>query len=130
MTELENIRSGIGFFKEFVEWIQSLLDKEKKAYLNGIKAIHKAATETNFYLMDIREGKRENKEKEQNLSMLWYEATTAIQPINPELAEKCLIKGQCWSDPRLFKSKEYEGVQLSIDYMFSETRKILQEMSR
>jgi hypothetical protein len=129
MIELEDIRSGVGFFKEFVEWVQSLIDKEKRKCLNAIKAIHKAATETNFYLRYIQEGKQANTEKERELSMLWYEAMSAIQPINPELAEKCLIKGQCWSDPRLFNSKKYEGVPLSIDYMFSETRKILQEIS-
>ncbi len=96
--------------------------------MNAIRAVHEAATKTNFYLRSIRDGKGDNREKEQELSMLWYEATTAIQPINSELAEKCLIKGQCWSDPQLFQSKEYEGIPLSIDYMFSETRNILQQM--
>lgn len=128
MIELDDIRSGVGFFKEFVDWVQSLINKEKRKYLSAIRAIHKTATETNSYLTDIREGKQANKEKERELSMLWYGAMEAIQPINPDLAEKCLIKGQCWSDPRLFNSKKYEGVPLSIDYIFSETRKILHEM--
>lgn len=43
-------------------------------------------------------------------------------------AVKCLIKGLCWSDHRLFNAKEFAGVQLSIDYIFSETRQILKEM--
>ncbi len=128
MPELDDFRLGISFFKEFVELIQSLIDKDRLKYLNAIEAVHKAATKTNFYLRDIRERKEENKEKEQELTKLWYEASKAIQTINPELAEKCLIKGQCWSDPRLFESQEYEGIPLSIDYMFSETRKILREM--
>lgn len=130
MTELEDIRSGVGFFKEFVEWVQSLVDRERRQYLNAIGAIHEAATKTNFYLRDIREGKEGNREKEQELSGLWFEATTAIQLIDPELAEKCLIKGQCWSDPRLFSSEEHGGVLLSIDYMFSETRRLLHNMAR
>lgn len=128
MMEIDDIRKGVGFFKEFVDWVQSLINKEKRKYLGAIRAIHKAATETNSYLTDVREGKESNKEKERELSILWYEAMEAIQPIKPDLAEKCLIKGQCWSDPRLFHSKEYRGVPLSIDYMFSETRKILNEM--
>lgn len=127
--ELDDIRSGVGFFKQFVDWIQSLITKKKRTYLSAIKAIHTAATESNFYLNDIREGKRANKEKERQLSMLWYEAMKAILPINPDLAEKCMIKGQCWSDSRLFNSKQYEEVPISIDYMFSETRKILHEIS-
>ncbi len=126
--ELDDIKQGVGFFKDFVDWVQSLMDKEKRKCLNGIEAIHKAATATNFYLRDIRNGDAGNQEKEQGLSMLWYEAMEAIQPINFELAEKCLIKGQCWSDPRLFDSEEYAGVQLSIDYIFSETRQILKNM--
>ena len=126
--EIDDIKKGVGFFKEVVDWIDSLINKEKRKYLGAIKAIHKAATETNSYLAEVKEGKKAEKEKEKFLSMLWYEAMEAIQPINPELAEKCLIKGQCWSDPRLFTSEEYKSVPLSIEYMFSETRKILHEM--
>ena len=125
--ELDDISRGVGNFKEFVDKVQPSIDKRRK-YLNAIRAIHEAATITNSYLSDIREGKEPDKDKELSLSMLWFEATGAIQPINPDLAEKCLIKGQCWSDPRLFNSKEYENISLSIDYMFSETRKILHEM--
>ncbi|MCG8550224.1 MAG: hypothetical protein MI799_07475 [Desulfobacterales bacterium] len=128
MTEIDDIRKGVGFFKEFVEWIESLVNKEKRKHLGAIRAIHKAATDTNSYLSDLRDNKESNKEKERELSLLWYEAMEAIQPINPELAEKCLIKGQCWSDPRLFHSEKYQVVPLSIDYIFSETRKILNKM--
>ena len=125
--ELDDISRGVGNFKEFVDKVQPSIDKRRK-YLNAIRAIHEAATITNSYLSDIREGKMANKEKERALSTLWLEAAAAIQPISPDLAEKCLIKGQCWSDPRLFNSKEYENISLSINYMFSETRKILHEM--
>jgi len=127
--ELDDIRRGVGFFKEFVDQDQPPINKRRK-YLNAMRAIHEAATITNSYLNDIREGKEANQKKEQSLSMLWFEATAAIQPINLDLADKCLIKGQCWSDPRLFNSKEYESVSLSIDYMFSETRRILHEMPK
>lgn len=129
MPELQDIRNGVRFFKEVVEWFQSLIDKDKRQCFNAIKAIHKAATATNFYLGEIRDKKPANKEKERELSMLWEEAMYAVQPVNPALAEKCLIKGQCWSDSRLFNSKAYEDVPLSIDYIFTETRNMLKKMS-
>lgn len=36
MMELDDIRSGVGFFKEVVNWVQSLIDKEKRKYLGAI----------------------------------------------------------------------------------------------
>lgn len=43
MMELDDIRSGVGFFKEFVDWVHSLINKEKRKYLGAIRAIHNAA---------------------------------------------------------------------------------------
>jgi hypothetical protein len=125
--ELNDIRQGVGYFKELVDQVQSSANKQRK-YWTAIRAINQAAITTNSYLRDIREGGEPDKAKERTLSELWFKATEAIQPVNPELADKCMIKGQCWSDPRLFNSKEYENISLSIECMFSETRKILHEM--
>ena len=84
MLELNDIKHGVGFFREFVEWVQSIRNREKNKYLKAINAINVAANKTNAYLRDIKEGKDKDREKEEGLSMLWYEATTAIQPINPD----------------------------------------------
>lgn len=127
--ELNNIKGGITVFKEVVELITSLVGRDKRKYLDALEAINLAATKTNAYLVAIREGNQESdSEVEMELSAHWYEAMRAIQPVDPELAEKCLIKGQCWSNPQLFSSPEFKDIPLSIDYMFKETRRILKEM--
>lgn len=120
---IDNIWEGVASLKNLLDvWEKrkSEIGKEKR---DAVACILKAAIQTRAYIADVRDGRsKPNRDKESELANLWYEAHRAIVPIDYELADSCLIKADCWSDPRLWKSHRYKNVPLDLHDIIDKCR--------
>jgi hypothetical protein len=94
-------------------------NKTKSAdYKLAVQAYNKALSETVTYLEAVRSGgKPTNQATELKLSQLWSEATTAVSAFDPDLANRCFIKGQGWLDPTVWNDERYKEYGVGIDDM-------------
>lgn len=120
--ELDNISDGVKGLIALVEYIRGLSQGKQRAYQDAMRSIYEATSQTRHYLADQREGKSPDRDHEMDLSRLWFEAYEKISRIDPDLADRCLIKSDCWSDPRLFSSERYAHVPLDLDTIFEEAK--------
>jgi hypothetical protein len=123
--ELDNISNGVKGLIALFEFIERLTSRKRRAYDSAIRSIYEATSQTRHYLARQREGGPPDRKREMDLSQLWFEAYAKLSRIDPDLAERCLIKSDCWSDPRLFSGERYAHVPLDLDTIFDKTRTLL-----
>ncbi len=130
MLEISLIFKGIKEFRDLVFRVKEHKLQERKRFQKVLRAIYTAALETRAYLADIRAGGQSDREHEQKLSRLWMEASVQLSHIDFDLADKCMIKASCWSDPKLWNDKRYANIPLDIDTIAEETKALLERKTR
>jgi hypothetical protein len=94
-------------------------DRTKSAeYKGAVQSYDKALRETVTYPESVRLGKKpSNQDSEMELSRLWSDASVAVSTFDPELANRCFIKGQGWLDPKVWNDDRYKKYGIGIDDM-------------
>jgi hypothetical protein len=104
-----------GSLKDFFE----AFDKNKLArnerFKTALKAVLTAVHETNLYLASMRKRKRHNLKEESRIAGLWTDAAVELLEFDKELAKKCELKGNFWSDPLEWNYKDINQVRHALD---------------
>jgi len=117
----------LSLFKEFRDWILGIdkanleHSKEDKA---ALKSLYTALSETKSYFTD-RKTQPKDRTREKQISHYWFSASSELKNINHELAKKCFLKGDFWTDPENWSQKEGEELNISIDEMTRLSRELL-----
>ena len=97
--------------QKFGEWNRKPEEEEEAA----LTALLDALNETTIYLgriqVDLNASTREDEER---LSRLWRAAAQKVRNYNPELAQRCNMKGAYWADRYRWSDEEIDEMQISI----------------
>ena len=124
------IDSGIAFtlFDKVLTAIGLLREGKKRRTERtdqALLALYEALAETRAYIADRAGGKRRNRKREFAIAKLWNAASIPLREIDPELAERCFLKGGYWMDPHVWDKKKIQEKGIAIDSVFEATRKLL-----
>jgi hypothetical protein len=122
IVEATTLISLLNHFREWVGMIDATDVRNKAAYKTALKSIYVAAFETKAYLAPTR---AQNPDTELQLSRLWTDAALELQPINPNLAERCLIKAEYWADPSTWTQQQIDESRIGLDGIIGESRQLL-----
>ena len=94
-------------------------DSMKSAeYKAALRAYNKALRETIAYLEKARSDMElYSRSTERRLSELWTECSIAISTFDPDLTNRCFIKGQGWLDPTVRDDPRYKKYHIGINDM-------------
>jgi hypothetical protein len=117
------------------EWFQSLRTRnreERERYTTALRALYTALNETQIYVGRLARpayggGPRaeRNIETEEKLSRLWTEASIQLRDFNLDLAGRCLIKGDYWTNPDAWPEEEVKAARIELSRVFREARELL-----
>lgn len=117
----------LSIFKEIRDWIlgieKSNLENKKENKI-ALKSIYVALSETRSYFSD-RKILAKDRERERQIAKLWFEAAIELKEIDNDLAMRCFLKGEFWTDPDNWKNDEEQNLNISINEMTSLCRKLL-----
>lgn len=91
----------------------------------ALLAVYAAACETKSYVATLKTRRRQDQDRERQLSELWYKAAVKIRRINPDLARRCLLKSDYWADPTEWSEDKINEARISLRSIIDETRKLL-----
>lgn len=118
----------IALLNQLLAWIglvrqeELRLDERKRSALN---AVYTAISETKMYLANSASGEDYDRDVEAKLARLWNSAAVELRDIDHDLADRCLVKGNYWSDPRNWSADETEQARIKLDTVFSKARELL-----
>jgi hypothetical protein len=95
-----------GSLKGLVESIGKYGQERGDKFKEALKATLTAVHETNFYLAGMKKIRKHNPKQESRLAGLWTDAAVALLDFDKELAIKCEIKSDKWSDPEEWTYQE------------------------
>jgi hypothetical protein len=76
-----------------------------------------ALMETRRYIADQGRGSSRDFAQEERLSALWMEASDALWRYDPDLARRCMIKGNGWADEAVWDDPRYRDLPLKLNDM-------------
>jgi len=99
--------------------------QERELTDRALISIYAASNETRFYLQSLQRGKERNLEKENSLSHLWVNASTCIRHFDPDLARRCMLKGEYWKNPDQWTVAEINDARIGLNDVFKAAKDIL-----
>jgi hypothetical protein len=86
---------------------------------DALIAFNEALMETRRYIAQQQRGALRNVEIENHLSDLWREASEALWSHDPELATRCMIKGNGWADETVWDDPRYRDLPIKLNDMLA-----------
>jgi hypothetical protein len=88
-------------------------------------ALYAAVNETKLYIASLNYGKRRDRKKEYAIAKLWHNASVPVRDIDPDLADRCFLKGGYWMDPDVWKDTKVKRKRIKLDQVMKSIRAIL-----
>jgi hypothetical protein len=92
---------------------------------HALLALYAALNETKAYQQQRKAGAARDQQREFALANLWHKASIPLRELDPELAEKCFIKGGYWMEPDAWTDEKVKQSGIAIDQVFDQTRAFL-----
>jgi hypothetical protein len=118
LSASKEVRNWMGFLKR-------RNDTDRKEYRESLSAIYFAANETIQYLATQRKTTRRNLKQERGLAALWTSAGLSLESLDADLAQRCIRKGQYWSDPEAWTTSAVKRARIDLDRIQREARFLL-----
>jgi hypothetical protein len=95
-------------------------------YQDAVTALYTALNETQIYIASMQKKDAEhNEEIEANLSRLWTAAALKVRSYDIDLAERCVVKGEYWTDPGAWSDKDIKKARIKIAQVVESAHKLL-----
>jgi len=118
----------INLFGHVIGWLKTARDvkaSDKEEYKKALLTLYLAANETRIYIATLKRRKRPDRDREARLSRLWSEAAVELREIDPDLAKRCLLKGEYWADPTRWTDQQIADARISLKELFDRARELL-----
>jgi hypothetical protein len=88
-------------------------------------ALYTALNETKAYVEMLESGKRRDRKKEYAIAKLWHDASVPLRDIDPDLADRCFMKGSYWMEPDVWTDAMIKRKRIKLDQVLKSIRAIL-----
>lgn len=83
--------------------------RQEEQFQKAFSSFNAALQETVTYMQQLEKGVPYSQDKERGISDLWCRAANAMAPIDADLSNRCLIKGNGWLDPKIWQDPEFKN---------------------
>ncbi len=91
----------------------------------ALLALYVALAETRAYVTARARGTRRSRTKETSLAKLWHNAAVPLRHIDPNLANRCFLKGSYWLEPDIWSKPKINESGIALDRVFEAARALL-----
>jgi len=91
----------------------------------ALHALCKALNETKAYVTRLNQGNKPDRRHEHDIAYLWPKASVPVRHIDPDLADRCFLKGSYWHEPKSWSESQLEESRIALDQVLESTKKLL-----
>lgn len=91
----------------------------------AVEAILRAINETKIYVASLARGKKRRPKREEDLARHWTSAAAALHGINDDLARRCKLKGEYWTDPEAWNTSQLEDARILLTQVSTDAEGLL-----
>ena len=119
--------------REWISQIKEGRDKRDSHYNEAIASLAESVRETKFYIASFDRpfnqqfSPLEMREREEALTRSWTVTASKIRPYDPDLAGRCLLKGNYWTDSSKFDDDYIRESRIQIDSIFEDVLRLVKE---
>ncbi len=91
----------------------------------AVEAILRAINETKLYLSAVARSSQRDMDREGDLSRYWTDAAAKLRGIDEDLAQRCRLKGEYWTDPDQWDEHQLEKTRILLTQVASDADTLL-----
>lgn len=91
----------------------------------ALELLFQAINETKIYLARLQQGRARSRKREEALSRQWSAAAVAVRRIDPQLANRCLMKSDHWLWPDRWSKRQVKQARIGIDEIHATAKGLL-----
>jgi hypothetical protein len=91
----------------------------------AVEAILRAVNETKLYISSLERGEKRRRDREEDLSRHWTTAAAALHGINEDLARRCQLKGQYWTEPDAWNGQQLQKARILLTQVSADADALL-----
>jgi len=91
----------------------------------AVEAILRAVNETKLYLSALSRGSPRDTNREAELSRHWTDAAAKLRAIDQDLAMRCRLKGEYWTDPDTWDAQELQKARIFLTQVATDADTLL-----
>lgn len=113
--------------KTLLEYFRDERHRREDHADEALMAIYMAANETKLYIQEVQRTGKSKQKREAELSRLWTRAAIPIRRFDADLASRCLIKGDYWTNPSAWTVEAIAQFRIGLDDVFREAKELLRQ---
>lgn len=122
MIELNPLVSISKEIRAWTELNRTASNAKREKIKKAVEALSKAVLETKAY---VRNGfQNRNLEKENEIRDLWNKAHVELRSIDSQLAKRCFLKAEYWTEPDNWDMEKVERYNITLDSMSKSLKEI------
>lgn len=123
MDGLSSLMTLIGPVRNWLEFLRDGKVQNSKKMHEAIDALHTALCETQIYVSEMNNGNF-NREKQHELARYWHKASSALYGINDDLADRCMLKGEYWTNPDAWDNDRIHEAGIAISKITDDIKQL------
>jgi hypothetical protein len=117
----------IGGLTTMLAKIADLGSRKTELHDQALAAIYAAANETRIYIAHTLQTKGPDQQREAELARLWTKAAVPVRHVDPDLADRCLLKADYWINPDRWTVGQVREFRIGLDNIYDYARQLLRE---
>ncbi len=127
MNSVPILINAIDAALKFVRLARDGKIREEEHLTQALNALYVALSETKLYIVSRKRTGKADRQKEEDLSRLWVQASIPMRYIDQDLADRCMLKGDYWADPGEWNDERIEESRIEIGRVFAEARELIRK---
>jgi hypothetical protein len=98
---LKTLLDALDTYGRWLERRRQAKQGQSEAQTKAVRSVLLAVSSTRAYLYDLRQGERQDRSREKELSRLWTDAAIDVRSVDQRLSSIAVVSSLGWADPDL-----------------------------
>ncbi len=124
---LKTLLDALDTYGRWLERRRQAKQGQSEAQTRAIRSVLLAVSSTRAYLYDLRQGKRQDRSREKELSRLWTDAAIDVRSVDQRLSSIAVVSSLGWADPDLQDDSKHGRIEDQLELIQRQCEWLLEQ---
>jgi len=124
---LKTLLDALDTYGRWLERRRQAKQGQSEAQTRAIRSVLLAVSSTRAYLYDLRQGERQDRSREKELSRLWTDAAIDVRSVDQRLSSIAVVSSLGWADPDLQGDSKHGRIEDQLELIQRQCEWLLEQ---
>jgi hypothetical protein len=124
---LKTLLDALDTYERWLERRRQAKQGQSEAQTKAVRSVLLAVSSTRAYLYDLRQGERQDRSREKELSRLWTDAAIDVRSVDQRLSSIAVVSSLGWADPDLQGDSKHGRIEDQLELIQRQCEWLLEQ---